>query len=84
MYVRQLRLASTDRVLPCCDNSRCIAQVYTNGGVASRGRAAIVQRLQSMAELHATLGSTSHVVDTIESQSVKVLSLDSIHLLLHF
>ena len=46
--------------------------MYTNDGVASRGRAAIIQRLQSIAELRANFGSGLHQVDSMESQHIKV------------
>lgn len=47
-------------------------QMYTNEGVSTRGRAAIVQRLQGLAELHAAFGSGTHQTDTIDSQPMQV------------
>ena len=47
-------------------------QMYTNEGVSTRGRAAIVQRLQGLAELHAAFGSGTHQTDTIDSMPMQV------------
>ena len=47
-------------------------QVYTNQGVVARGRAAILQRLQSNAELHRAYGHGAHEVDAIDPQPLEV------------
>ena len=60
---------------PCAQaEASCCAcwQVYTNQGVVARGRAAILQRLQSSAELHRAYGHGAHEVDAIDPQPLEV------------
>ncbi|KAK9902117.1 hypothetical protein WJX75_004920 [Coccomyxa subellipsoidea] len=45
--------------------------VYTNEGMVTHGRTAIVQRLQEMAQLHAAFGSGTHQADIIDSLPVQ-------------
>ena len=47
-------------------------QVYTNEGMVTHGRTAIVQRLQEMAQLHAAFGSGTHQADIIDSLPMQV------------
>ena len=68
-------------------------QVHTNQGVTTRGQAAIVQRLQSNAELHAAYGNGAHEIDALDPQPLDVRvsalshsrllasALDDLHLL---
>ncbi|BDA48249.1 Mitogen-activated protein kinase kinase 3 [Coccomyxa sp. Obi] len=57
--------------------------MYTNEGVSTRGRAAIVQRLQGLAELHAAFGSGTHQTDTIDSLPMQDGGL-LVHVMGHF